>query len=166
VRKVIIDPYDWMPGYGESGVSFHSSGAYMVLEITYDEWDTETQKGTGLLKRAMRFSFARYFIRTPFPGANPFRPESMPGRLSTDQVEAALEEARVPPTGREFGCLVEIEGSRFVEVCKAWYRREAHGYSPNFRHFQIEFLSENEMFHIIAEDVTLSEPVRVTSAYE
>jgi hypothetical protein len=166
VRKVIIDPYDWMPGYGESGVSFHlSAGKDLVLEITYDAPNTETQERSGMLRRSMTFISAWYFIMAPFPGADPLWPEAMPGKLSPADAVRAQEEAREPTDGK-FGCLVETVGSHFLDVCKAWYRQEAHGRSPDFRHFHIEFLSENVKFHIIAKDVTLSEPVRVTSAYE
>ena len=74
--RVIVDPYEWMPGYGESSVSFHSSGGDIVLEVTYDEADTDTKQGAGTLMRTMTFRHASYFIKALFPGADPLNPES------------------------------------------------------------------------------------------
>jgi hypothetical protein len=165
MTRIIFDPYEWMPGYGESGVSFHSSPGYdLVLEVTYDEPDSETREGVGLLRRQMTFRHAAYVIRAPFPGVDPLHPESanVIGLRSSVKAGATLPDERLA----EIGSLIEIEDSDFLEGCKQVYGRISGHAPPAFRHFSINFLSENVRFQIIAVDVTLSEPVRVTSVYE
>ena len=35
--RLIMDPYEWLPGYGESGVSFRSVGLNVILDIDYEK---------------------------------------------------------------------------------------------------------------------------------
>jgi hypothetical protein len=164
MARIIIDPYEWMPSYGESGVSYRSSRGDLILEVTYDEPDTETREGVGMLRRQMTFRHAAYVIVTPFPGVNPLHPESASviGLSGSVKAHAPLTDEQLD----EIHSLIEIEDSDFLEGCKKVYGRISGHIPPAFRHFLIWFLSENVSFQIIAVDVTLSEPVRVTSAYE
>ena len=42
--RSIFNPYEWLPGYGESGVYFHSRGLDVFLEVVYER---EAPDGDG-----------------------------------------------------------------------------------------------------------------------
>ena len=35
--KLVLNPYEWLPGFGESKVSFHSVGVDLVLDVEYEK---------------------------------------------------------------------------------------------------------------------------------
>jgi len=142
--KRILDPYEWLPGYGESRVSFRSVGADVVLEIEYDGADIGTDGAEEIpsLTRELRFKGARSFMKTPFPGEPMFELSGKPDALS-------------------LGDLTEFEESEFLErTTEAWRSVSSHA-PPLLRHFCILFLSENLAFNVLAEDVILSEALTV-----
>lgn len=138
--KLILNPYDWLPGYGESKVSFHSMGMDVILEIEYER-DEEYIGEIGYVQKLMRkivFKFTRSFIRLPFP-------ENMFFEFSGDSNEFHL------------GRLIEFRYSEWknsMENNLNFNRRS--GKNP-LKHFSIQFLSENVAFHVLSESVCISD---------
>lgn len=140
--KLICNPYDWMPGYGESGVDYYSKGIDLILEVRYDK-ETENEKEYTLAKREFLFVHASYVMRALLPGHN-------------------IIYAGKYDESYNAGTLVEFERSKWAEDCIVAYKKVSpQGYSPKFRHFSIAFLSENIVFNILAEDVVLSEEIAI-----
>jgi hypothetical protein len=143
--KLILDPYEWLPGYGESKVSFRSVGTDVVLEVDYEKEVSGPEGGnsaTLLYRREITFKFARYFFSAPFPGAAFFEFEGDSSKFNLGQ-------------------LTEFIDSDFTkESMRVWQSVSGHN-APGLRHFSIQFLSENIGFHLLAEDVFLSDELPV-----
>lgn len=137
--KLILDPYEWLPGYGESSVSFRSVGSDVILDIEYEkEVVVDREEVVLLVRREVLFKSVRCFIREPFPGASLFEFEG-------DSSEFGL------------GQLTEFKDSQWAsDNLKSWRSVSSHE-PPNLRHFSIQFLSENLAFHVLAIDVLLSD---------
>ncbi|WP_155402032.1 hypothetical protein [Pseudomonas fluorescens] len=138
--KLILNPYEWLPGYGESKVSFRSVGADVILDVEYER-DVPGVDGTDAvrsLRREIVFKFVRDFVRTPFPGSAFFE-------FDGDSSKFALGE------------LTEFVDSELVRTSLEARRFVSGGGPPGVRHFSIQFLSEKIAFHILAEDVFLSD---------
>jgi len=63
--ELVFNPYEWLPGYGESDVGFQSDGLDLIVAIRYDK---ESDDGASVLdfKRnliflAQDFLFASHF---------------------------------------------------------------------------------------------------------
>lgn len=136
--RLILDPYEWLPGYGESRVSFHSVGSDVVLSIEYEnEVLVNNEEVVLALRREVAFKSVRCFIREPFPGGAIFEFDGDPSEL-------------------RLGKLTEFIDSELVrDNLKAWRSVSSHE-PPRLRHFSIQFLSENLTFHVLAVDVFLS----------
>lgn len=136
--KLIIDPYEWLPGYGESRVSFNSVDSDVILSIEYEkETVVDSEEIVLALKREVVFKSVRCFIQEPFPGGAIFEFDGDPSEL-------------------RLGKLTEFISSELVRSnLKAWRSVSSHE-PPNLRHFSIQFLSENIAFHVLAVDVSLS----------
>lgn len=136
--KLILDPYEWLPGYGESRVSFRSVGSDVILDIEYEkEVVVDGEEVVLALRREIAFKSVRYFIREPFPGGAIF------------EFGGGASEFRL-------GKLTEFIESELVrENLKAWRSVSSHE-PPKLRHFSIQFFSENLSFHVLAVDVLLS----------
>lgn len=138
--KLILNPYEWLPGYGESKVSFRSVGADVILDVEYER-DVPGVDGSEVvqsLRREIVFKFVRTFIRLPFPGGAIFE-------FDGDSSKFGLGE------------LTEFEDSDLVRTGLDAWRSVPGGESLRVRHFSIQFLSENIAFHILAEDAFLSD---------
>ncbi|WP_447755343.1 hypothetical protein [Pseudomonas nicosulfuronedens] len=71
--KLILSPYDWLPGYGESKVTFRSDGADVVLDVEYEREEPDINGGALLrLRREITFKWVSNFIKLPFPSADIF----------------------------------------------------------------------------------------------
>lgn len=142
--RLIMDPYEWLPGYGESRVSFHSVGLDVILDIDYEkEILVDNEEVVLALRREITFNYVRCFIRGPFPGVSLFELDSVPSEF-------------------KLGKLTEFADSEWLrDNLKTWSLVSSHE-SPKFRHFSIQFLSENVAFDVLAVDVFLSDelPVR------
>lgn len=58
--KLIIDPYEWLPGYGESRVSFNSVGSDVMLIIEYEkEIVVNSKEAVSALRREVAFKSVR-----------------------------------------------------------------------------------------------------------
>lgn len=136
--RLVIDPFEWLRGYGESRVSFYSVGPDVILDIQYEkEAVVDSEEVVLTIKREIVFMSVRCFIREPFPGGTMFE-------FDGDSCEFQL------------GKLTEFRNSEWVrEDLKAW--RTASSHEPlELKHFSIQFLSENLTFHVLAADVFLS----------
>jgi hypothetical protein len=142
--KALLDPYEWLPGYGESRVSLRSDGADAILEVEYEKERPPGSKREApqLCRREIAFQSAAYFFKFPFPGADPFKIEGT-------AVKIAL------------GSLTELVDSDFVKECRRVWREVSGHEAPPFRHFYIQFLSENVGFHVVAENFRLSDELPV-----
>jgi hypothetical protein len=126
----VLDPYEWLPGSGESGVRFLSEGSDIVLQIRYDKATDEEKE--VIAKRDLRFSHTCAFYQSSFPGA--------PGLIDISHNNEKFE----------LGSLIEFQDS---EVARNW---EAHFSNRfKFRHYLIIFMSENLLFHVVAESFSL-----------
>ncbi len=136
--KLILDPYEWLPGYGESRVSFHSVGSDVILDIEYEkEVLVDSEEVVLALRREIAFKSVRCFMREPFPGGAIFEFDGDPGKF-------------------RLGKLTEFIDSELARNnLKAWRSVSSHE-PPKLRHFSIQFLSENLTFHVLAVDVFLS----------
>ncbi|MFF7707577.1 hypothetical protein [Pseudomonas sp. NPDC007930] len=137
--KLILNPYEWLPGYGESKVSFRSVGADVVLDVEYERDDSDTD-GVDVvlsLRREIVFKFVRDFVRVSFPGSAFFEFEGDSSKF-------------------RLGELTEFVDSEFVRVSLESAHSVSSGELSGIRHFSIQFLSENVAFHVLAEDVILS----------
>lgn len=138
--KLILNPYEWLPGYGESKVSFRSVGADVILDVEYER-DASDIDGVDVvlgLRREIVFKFVRDFVRTPFPGSTFFEFEGDSSKFG-------------------LGELTEFVDSEFVRVSLESPHSASSGELSGIRHFSIQFLSENVAFHVLAEDVLLLE---------
>lgn len=138
--RLILDPYEWLPGYGESKVSFCSVGTDVVLTVEYER-DVPSFGGAGAvqgLKRELVFKCVSYFMRTPFP-------------INT------FFEFVGDSDGFGLGELTEFLDSELVQVMSKARRSLPSGVALGMKHFSIQFLSENIAFHMVAEEVFLSD---------
>src|SRR5262245_45447240 len=127
----VLDPYEWLPGHGETAVRIRTEGIDLAVDILYD--------GTaGSSERQLRFASTCCFYREPFPG---------PSILNID-LGAKLDPFRM-------GELVEYPASEPASIWKAHY-----GGQRIVRHFKIIFLAENFQLTVFASGVSLSDCVR------
>lgn len=136
-NTIVLDPYNWLPGYGESGVRVRSEGLTWIVEIVYDD-----RSGTRLLKRELRFSGVCSFWMAAYPGASML----------------AMEFECSENAPGELGALLEYPDS---EAALAWKRHFEGLFAV--KHYAMRFLSENRQMHVFARDVVLTEPTVVTA---
>ncbi|WP_337262575.1 MULTISPECIES: hypothetical protein [unclassified Serratia (in: enterobacteria)] len=133
----ILNPYEWLPPYGENAVILESRGLDLVLKIEYD-----AEEGLqATCYRELRFDMVCAFSRTTFPGVPLFNVNY------SSSVHAP-----------SMGALIEYPTS---EATLAWKRH--FGNSRSIKHFKIAFLSENVLVEIFASSVTLGDEVIIAS---
>ncbi|MHC8349442.1 hypothetical protein ACYZT7_08695 [Pseudomonas sp. RT4P38] len=137
--KLVLNPYEWLPGFGESKVSFRSVGVDLVLDVEYenDTFDADGNEGVSIVRREIVFKCVHSFIKFPFPGDVIFK-------FLGDSSEFGLGE------------LTEFRESEFVRKSLDSWRLLTSLEPPRLRHFSIQFLAENMAFHVLAEEVFLS----------
>jgi hypothetical protein len=129
--KKVLDPYDWLPASGETGVEFRSDGMDVILEISF-------RKDVGATaKRELRFTAVSSFRRESFPGP------AMPAPTVTFD-SAGVSDA--------LGSLIEFENS---DVANAWSSH--YGNRRRVRHYVMHFLSENFSIQVLATGFDLGE---------
>lgn len=138
--QLILDIYDWLPGEGESKVSFRSIGMDVILDVEYerDLSSSGEDDAASLCKREILFKYARYFMKTPFPGAVFFEYDKNSEKPSV-------------------GGLTEFLDSEFAKNSTDAHQSMHGGKVPKMRHFSVQFLSANIGFHVLAEEVFLSD---------
>jgi hypothetical protein len=125
---VVLDFYDWLPSYGENGVTIRSDGSNWTVEIAYEE-----ESSLKLLKRELLFQGVCCFYCSAFPG-----PPMLGIRLQA---------------GDNLGALLEYPDS---DAATAW--KDHFGGERDVRHYVLWFLSENLTIQAFARDVVLKEP--------
>jgi hypothetical protein len=131
--KQVLNPYDWLPPAGESGVRISSEGLDVVIEIFLS---TKNNRDAARLKRELRFFGVCSFRKDSFPGP------VIPTSVSFDDVDIS----------EMFGSLIEFEHS---DVADAW---TAHfNNRRRIRHYLIHFLSEQVTVGIFAAGYELGE---------
>lgn len=130
---VEFDPYDWLPGHGESDVNVRTERSDLILEISYD--DTAR---SGVWKRELRFFGTCCFYVASFPGA-------------------AMLEVKIQWAQNSLSSLVRYPNS---EAARAW--RQHFGNMFQIDHFALLLLSENRMIQVFAEKYKLGDPIRVS----
>lgn len=128
--KKVLDPYDWMPASGETGVEFRSDGLDVILEISF-------RKEGETARRELRFTAVSSFRRESFPGP------AMPAPAVTFD-NAGVSDA--------LGSLIEFENS---DVANAWSSH--YGNRRHVRHYVMHFLSENFSIQVLATGFELDE---------
>lgn len=137
--KLILNPYEWLPGYGESKVSFRSVDGDVILDVEYERYASGVD-GVDIvqyLRREIVFKSVQVVMRVPFPGSVFFEFEGDPIEFRLGELTEFLESELVRSN---------------MKFCHSVY---ADG-SSKVRHFNIQFLSENVAFHVLAETVSLS----------
>ncbi len=122
-----LDPYDWLPGHGETKVGIRKERADLIVTVTYDDDAIERQ-------RELRFSAVCSFYMQTFPG---------PMMLGIEAGDANLILR---------GVMVEYPDS---EAAAAWTRH--FNDARAVRHYSIAFLAENLLLTVWADSVALSE---------
>lgn len=144
--RLILNPYEWLPADGESKVSFRSNGLDVIVDVEYEKAQANGNDTAGeVCRREIAFKLARYFFKFSFPGADPFE----------------IEDPSIKVT---MGALTELVGSELLRAATDAWRSISPHQPPPLRHFYAQFLSENVAFHVLAEDVSLSEEVPVNRA--
>jgi hypothetical protein len=128
----ILNPYDWLPPYGESAVSLATEGGDLIISISYDAEDG------SVLQRNMRFQEAHSFFKASFPG---------PYLLSIKK-EPIVK-------GENLGALFEYPNS---DGARAWMSHFNDG--RIVKHFGIVFLSENIAVEVFSKNVILGDVFR------
>lgn len=121
----VLDPYDWLPGYGESGVELCTQGADLSVIISYDG-------ESGELKKELLFRHAVAFFKAACPG-----PSMLDMKCSVS-------------CAASMSSLIEYPDS---EAAKAW--RDHFQGLFDIKHYSIFFMSENVILVVFAEDVVL-----------
>lgn len=134
VRKprLLLDPYEWLPPHGESGVTYSSDGLNVTLTITYENNNGQPAARTLVFRQVCAFYHAL------FPG---------PSLLAMEYEEG---DNSVPVSS-----LVE-----FLESPQAQqWTHHLEYLESTVRHFRICFLAENMRFDILALAYELTEEV-------
>lgn len=123
----ILDPYEWLPAYGENAVSLANNGLELVVSIEYDG------DNGAVLRKELLFESVCFFYRA-----------SMPGPCMLDVIHDSK------PTPSNLGALVKYPDS---EAALAWAKH--FGGTREVNHYRIMFLSENLVIEVMASSVTL-----------
>lgn len=133
--KQVLNPKEWLPSYGESGVTFRSEGGDVVVSILYEA----KRDGIALVKRELRFVGICSFCKIASPGP------AIPSVITYDGAGLSVI----------LGSLIEFERS---DVADAW---SAHFASrPKVKHYVMQFLSENVEIEVLASGYSLGEEAR------
>ncbi|MFC4423195.1 hypothetical protein [Cupriavidus pampae] len=116
----VMNPYEWLPPYGETSVELRTEGTDLIVAIAYD-------CDVGMCVRELRFNSVCWFHSQVFPGP------SMLG-IGEDDVELLLR-----------GALIEYPDS---EAAMAW--RKYFEYSRDIRHYSIGFMATNIKLTVLA----------------
>lgn len=143
--QLILDPYEWLPGYGESKISFRSLGTDVIIDVDYEKdmsASDSKHEATALCRREITFKNARYFFKSAFPGSIVFEFERNSKKFSV-------------------GKLIEFVDSEFAKDSLRVWESMSGSNTLKVRHFCIQFLSENVGFHVLAEEVFLSDELLI-----
>jgi hypothetical protein len=126
--KKVLDPYDWLPGYGENSVNIWIEGLELTVFVAYDgENDVQQEK-------EIKFKNVSSFYKGCFPG---------PGILGI-----SYNNTEDPENFIISGCLVEFPESRAAQILNKHFNN-----IRSIKHYKMVFLSENVSLEVFAEEV-------------
>lgn len=131
--REIFNPYDWLPSYGENGVTFTEVNKTLFITISYEDMESDYE----IRKRDIVFRSVYSFCVSSIPGPNFFEIEI------NDSTK-----------GRPLGSMVEFE---YSDISEKW---KMHLNGPGniiVKYFSMFFLSENKRIDVVAESVELSD---------
>lgn len=128
-----MDPYDWLPGYGESRLECYTAGVQLHVLVCYDD----LTGGKSLLKRILTFLKV-----STFEYGSAYGPRK-------SIIEYEIDRS----TGVRDGQLIEFEKS---DVAAAWTK--FHNGTRFTKHFEIYFAGEEKYLRVFAESWSLSPP--------
>jgi hypothetical protein len=122
----VLDPYEWLPGYGENAVKILTEETDLIVTVVYDSGSDERE-------RELRFTSVCSFYSQVFPG---------PSMLNFEggEMELILQ-----------GALIEYPDS---DAAAAWSRH--FGNSRTVRHYSIVFHAENLQLIVFAGGVLIN----------
>jgi hypothetical protein len=130
--KEVMDPYEWLPGFGENEVKVYSQGSSLSIEVKYESDDDH------LCKRIISFSGVCSFYKSLFPGA---------AGLINISYDCKWK----------VGSLIEFQ---YSDVANAWSSYLDN--RSKIKHYLIQFTEENEQIHIIASSYCLSDEIPIS----
>lgn len=131
--KRVLNPYEWLPGYGETRVELRRGDSMdLSVDIFYES------NGSGLKKRTIVFKNAWSFLF----GAAAWREIT-----KFVHVDNEIDKKMI-------GSLIEYESS---EAAKTLQKHLPPGLGP-LKHFEIYFMSANESLCVFAESCSLAPP--------
>lgn len=125
--RKLLDLDDFLPSDGENRIEMYYSGGVLSLDIFYEVAGAES----GEVKKCIRFSQAKYFFKTPFPGYSFF--------TCPDDRDMSL-----------LSSLVEYEQSDMLE-------KEGGSKGAGYRHFRLFLHSTGVAINVIAKFFEVSE---------
>ncbi len=143
--KMILDPYEWLPSYGESKVSFRSIDVDAILDIEYEKNTPGIDDSYSIqrVRREIVFKYARLFMRVPFPGSSFFEFDG-------------------DSSGLRLGELTEFTDSELIDSDTDARNLAVSLGIARMKHFSIQFLAENVAFHVLAESFVLGDEVLIS----
>lgn len=126
--KVVLDPYEWLPGYGETSLEVSQHGGEWRIRVFYDSADQ-----TALVARDICFFGVYCFHHAALPGVHLLHTGLQGLRDNHDK-------------------LLEFPMS---EAASAWSQH--FGYRK-IRHYWIHFAAGNCDFEVFADGVRLTDP--------
>ena len=126
----VLNPYEWLPSYGENSVQIYIDGMNLTVLVAYDG-DDEAQQ-----QKKIRFNKVAGFYKGSFPG-----PKMLGVTYNTKDNEKI-----------SLGNLVEFPESEAARIWTIHYQG-----IWNVKHYKWTFLSENIMLEIFAEGVQVED---------
>lgn len=127
----VLNPYEWLPGYGENSVEIYTERLDLCVLISFDGENDEPQQ------KKIWFKNAFSFYKASFPGPN-----------FLDVSYNVEDKERLTSSGR----VVEFPDSQAAKAL-----RERTSGSSMTKHYKIVFLSENIVIDVFAADVQLED---------
>lgn len=140
-NKSIIDPYEWLPGYGESNVAISGSGRDSILSVCI-YYDSLSER-----KKEM-------YRKLDFEGCCDFRFHSVPGGVGLGVAPSARKTCETND--------VDVKFERLTDLFEIVNSEPAHTWNKHFnfkfklKHYSIYFSSENRALEVIANNVIIS----------
>jgi len=126
----VLNPYEWLPSYGENSIQIYMDGTDLTILVAYDSED-------GVQKqKKIKFEKVVGFYKGSFPG-----PKMLGVTYNTKDDEK-----------NSIGNIVEFPESEAARIWTAHYQG-----IWNVKHYKWIFLSENIMLEIFAEGVQMED---------
>lgn len=124
--RIVLDPYIWMPDYGESSVKYHFDGGNLILSLSYDTDE-------GLATKNIIFQHVVWFSHATFPSPFPNNIEYIDSGelISGSLIEFQSSEAVLPINKhfkhwkfKHYSWVFLSENKRFDIICEKFSIQE------------------------------------------